>query len=134
LHSPIHLGYAIEFGQPLVAAEALALTAVHESGFGEILDMVENASKESSDSKGMVELQQEIYTNRKIRNTMQYDHGVFQIRDNLLVNAKEDFLRIIGSWKVSLYEMKEKTAELLNSTSIGAEYPQLLDWANVCHN
>lgn len=89
--------------------------------------MAEHASHESSESKGMVELQQEIYANSNIRNTLDYDHGVFQIRDNLLVNSKDDLLRIIGYWKVNSHNMKEKTAELLNSTSIAGDHPQYLD-------
>lgn len=94
--------------------------------------MVEQASDESPDSKGMIELQQEIYANSNIRNSMDYDHGVFQIRDNLLVNARDDFLRIIGHWKVSSENLKEKTAELLNSTSTAGDHPHYLDRANMC--
>lgn len=117
LHSPIHLGYAIEFCQPLVAAEALALTAIHDSKFGEVLAMIENAANQSSVSKGMVELQRELSENSNLRGAMEYRHGVFQIHDGLLENAKEDFLRIIGSWKVNLDDLRLKTAETLNSTS-----------------
>lgn len=116
LHSPIHLGYAIEFSQPLVVAEALALTAIHDSSFGEILKLVEQDGHVSH-SKGLLELQQEIITNRKLRRVMEYKHGVFQVRDGLLANARDDFLRVMGSWKVAPDELKKKTAECLSATS-----------------
>lgn len=117
LHSPIHLGYAIEFCQPLVAAEALALTAIHDAEFGETLAMAEAVAKQSPESKGLVELQEIIYANSKLRNAMKYENGIFQIRDGLLENAKVDFLHILGSWKVNPDNLNEKTAESLNSTS-----------------
>jgi hypothetical protein len=116
LHSPIHLGYAIEFNQPLVVAEALALTAIHDSSFGEILKLVEQHSHVSS-SKGLLELQQEIFTNEELRRGMKYEHGVFQLRDGLLSHARDDFLRLIGSWKVTSDELESKTAESLSATS-----------------
>ncbi|KAJ5574417.1 hypothetical protein N7450_008316 [Penicillium hetheringtonii] len=116
LHSPIHLGYAIEFSQPLVVAEALALTAIHDSEFGETLAMAEVIAKQSPESKGLVELQQMIYTNSKLRSAMRYEHGSFQIRDGLLANAKDEFLHTLGLWKVKPDDLNEKTAESLNST------------------
>lgn len=94
------------------------MTAVHDSGFGEILAVIEQAANQSTESKGLIDLQREIYTSPSLRGAMDYDHGVFQVRDGLLENAKDDFLRIVGSWKVKPDELRSKTAESLNSTSI----------------
>ncbi|KAJ5688521.1 hypothetical protein N7462_002913 [Penicillium macrosclerotiorum] len=116
LHSPIHLGYAIEFDQPLIAAEALALTAVHDSSFGEVLHMVEQVAQSSDTSRSLIDLQREIAGSKTLRGAMQYEYGVFQIQDGLLAHARDEFLRVIASWKVEPSELHRKTAESLNST------------------
>ncbi|KAJ5455992.1 uncharacterized protein N7458_004256 [Penicillium daleae] len=116
LHSPIHFGYAIEFDQPLIMAEALALTAVHDSYFGEVLTAIETTSRASGGNESLISLQREIYSNKKLRQTMTYEHGVFQIRDGLLAHAKDEFIELLGRWKVTPESLKEKTAECLNST------------------
>ncbi|KAJ5934084.1 hypothetical protein N7466_003631 [Penicillium verhagenii] len=116
LHSPIHLAYAIEFEQPLVVAEALALTAIHDSSFGQILDQVEKVDRHSSTTKSLIDLQREIHGSEKLRKAMDYTHGVSQIQDGLLVNARVEFLSLMGAWKVQPQELEEKTAESLNAT------------------
>jgi hypothetical protein len=116
LHSPIHLGYAVEFDQPLVAAEALALTAIHDCAFGKTLAVIENNAERVRDSKSLIELQQEIYANPKLRGAMKYEHGVFQVRDGLLANAPDEFLRIVSAWKVQPHGIVKKTAQVLNCT------------------
>ncbi|KAJ5296197.1 hypothetical protein N7508_011018 [Penicillium antarcticum] len=108
LHSPIHLEYATEF-QPLVVAEALASTAIYHSAFAEILRLVARNSRVSY-PEGLLELQLEIFTNYKLRQAMDYTHGDFQVRDSLLANARDDFVRVMGSWKVASDKLKEKTA------------------------
>jgi hypothetical protein len=61
-----------------VVAEALALIAIHDSSFGEILKLVEQDGHVPY-SKGLLELQQEIITNRKLRRGMEYKHGSFRL-------------------------------------------------------
>ncbi|KAJ5278584.1 hypothetical protein N7478_003956 [Penicillium angulare] len=115
LHSPIHLGYAIEFDQPLVAAEALALTAVHDASFGSILALIESSTDESSTGESLISIQEKLHGSDCLNRAMDFTHGVSQIRDGFLENSKEEFLRLIGSWKVNQNEMDERTAETLNS-------------------
>ncbi|KAJ6005221.1 hypothetical protein N7451_003165 [Penicillium sp. IBT 35674x] len=116
LHSPIHLAYAMEFEQPLVVAEALALTAIHDCSFGQILAQIEQVARHSPTSESLIDLQREIHDNAELRQAMDYAHGVSQIRDGLLVNAKQQFMRLMSAWKVQSHELEEKTAESLNST------------------
>lgn len=118
LHSPIHLGYAIEFDQPLVAAEALALTAVHDASFGSVLASIVQSALNSSTRETLIDLQRKLCDSEQLNLAMDYTHGVSQIRDGFLANAKEEFSRLIGSWKVDHDELEEKTAEALNSACI----------------
>ncbi|KAF3401580.1 Oxidoreductase AflY [Penicillium rolfsii] len=116
LHSPIHFGYAIEFNQPIIMAEALALTAVHDSHFGEVLKDIEAAAQASDGAASLINLQQEIYSNPRIRATMKYEYGIFQVRDGQLAHARDDFMQVMVRWKVTPENLQEKTAECLNST------------------
>lgn len=99
-------------------AEALALTAVHDSYFGEVLTDIETAARTSDGNDSLINLQREIYSNSKLREAMKYEHGVFQIRDGLLAHAKDELVQVVGSWKVTPEDLQEKTAECLNSTGL----------------
>jgi hypothetical protein len=101
------------------------MTAVHESSFGEILKLVEQNSHLVPESKRMIDIQEEIYNNDKLRKAMDYEHGTFQVRDGLLENARSEFLHTIGSWKVKPHELEEKTAECLNATSKLSQPPRV---------
>ncbi|KAJ5106109.1 hypothetical protein N7456_002784 [Penicillium angulare] len=114
LHSPIHLGYAIEFDQPLVAAEALALTAVHDAAFGSVLALIERSTDKSS-RESLINIQEKLHGSDSLNRAMNFAYGVSQIRDGFLANAKEEFIQLIGSWKVNQDDLDEKTAETLNS-------------------
>ncbi|KAJ5718844.1 uncharacterized protein N7483_009926 [Penicillium malachiteum] len=116
LHSPIHLGYAIEFDQPLIAAEALAMTAVHDNSFGLVLTEIERYASRSSSNETLITLQRKMHENHQLRGAMDYKYGVKQVRDGFLAHTKDTFMELIGSWKVQSHELEEKTAECLNST------------------
>lgn len=106
----------MEFEQPLVVAEALALTAIHDSLFGQTLAQIEQVARQSPISDSLISLQRDIHNNEKLRKAMHYTHGVNQVRDGLMVNEKEEFMRLMSAWKVQPHELEEKTAESLNST------------------
>jgi hypothetical protein len=102
-------------------AEALALTAVHDSNFGEVLTEIEAAARISDGDESLVNLQRDIYSNQKLRETMKYEYGVFQVRDGQLAHAKDDFMQVMVRWKVTPEDLQEKTAECLNSTGTGRQ-------------
>lgn len=99
-------------------AEALALTAVHDSHFGEVLTEIEAAARTSNETESLINLQQEIHSNQKLRETMKYEYGVFQVRDGQLAHAKDEFMQVMVRWKVTSEDLQEKTAECLNSTGM----------------
>ncbi|KAG2413445.1 hypothetical protein HFD88_002634 [Aspergillus terreus] len=116
LHSPIHIGYAIEFDQPLIAVDALALTAIHESRHGDILDMVEKYAQASASQPGraLVDILGDISSNKAIRKALNYEH-IDKIAQGILPHAKEDFVRLVSQYRVHPDELEIKTAELLNA-------------------
>lgn len=118
LHSPIHLGYAIEFDQPLIAAEAFALTSVHSSFYGETLHMIEKAVQSSPPAPGraLIDIQQDIYSNQNIRNAMDYN-DMDKLHQSVVPNAKDDLVRLVGQWRVHPDELEVRVAELLNTFS-----------------
>lgn len=52
-------------------AEALALTAVHDSHFGEVLTAIEAAAKNSNRGERPINLQREIYSSKKAGHEVQ---------------------------------------------------------------
>lgn len=118
MHSPIHLGYAIEFDQPLVAAEAFSLTAVHSSSYGETLHMIEKAVQSAPPAPGrpLIDIQRDIYSNRNIRNAMDYD-DIDKLHQGVVPNARDDLIRLVGQWRVRPEELEVRVAELLNTFS-----------------
>lgn len=81
-----------------------------------MLAAVEEASWQSSTSEHLADLRASICASGTLRRAMDYTHGVFQVRDGFLANAKEEFMELIGFWKVRPHELQEKTAESLNSS------------------
>lgn len=117
LHSPIHLGYAIEFNQPLIAVDALALTAVHASRHGDIVNMVEEYAKSSpSQPRPLIDILRDLHSNRAIRKALNYEH-IDKLGQGVLADAKEDFLRLVSQYRVHPDELELRTAELLNAFS-----------------
>ena len=96
------------------------MTAVHEPDFGVFLRTAEKAAEEQTSVSpiSLIAAQREIHSNENIRQSMDYDHGVFQIRDGVLPNAGEELLKILSAWKVQPHELDQKCAESLNSNSM----------------
>lgn len=123
LHSPIHLGYAIELDQPLIAVDALALTAVHESRHGDILAVVEKhaRTRPSERRRALIDILGDINSNKAIRKALNYEH-IDKLAQGILPNAKEDFIRLVSQYRVHPDELEVKTAELLNAFSKSHPY------------
>ena len=66
LHPLIHLGFGVEFQQPAIVAEALAQAAVHDNWIGPFLHGAEEAAASIDESKGLVQLLNEIRADKKL--------------------------------------------------------------------
>ncbi|KAL6812672.1 hypothetical protein V8C40DRAFT_277780 [Trichoderma camerunense] len=113
LHCIIHLGYALEYMQPFLVAEALASTAVHLPELHDFLVPTERVAP-STASASQVEIFEQIRVNAKIRSAMHYDY-IDKINDGLIGEAGDELFKIISQWKVSVDEVEIKAVELFNA-------------------
>ncbi|KAK2814123.1 hypothetical protein FQN50_000527 [Emmonsiellopsis sp. PD_5] len=116
VHPFIHLGFGVEFNQPAIVAEALAQTAVHEALYRPFFVPAEQAAggigKEGK--KSLVQLQQEIRLNEKLRSSIRWDDNN-KIFDGVMARAPEEMVKIASQFSVGPGQIEEKVAELLNA-------------------
>lgn len=122
LHPLIHLGFGIEFCQPVIIAEALAEAAVHDSRDSNYLLAVEKVATEPS-SKTMLQILKEIKEDKELmasvhlKDAMDLGH---------LNRAPELTIKHVKQWTVSPGELERKTAEMTSSAlyyTVTAQHP-----------
>ncbi|KAL3456412.1 hypothetical protein BJX64DRAFT_270706 [Aspergillus heterothallicus] len=118
LHPIIHLGFAIEFNQPAVIAEALAQTAVHEDWTGpRFLWPAEEAAGRigKRGEKTLLQLLEEGRANQKLANSTRWGDGN-KLRDGVLKRAPEDMIELAAQFTVSDDQIDEKYTEMVNTS------------------
>ncbi|KAL8726031.1 MAG: hypothetical protein Q9166_006976 [cf. Caloplaca sp. 2 TL-2023] len=125
LHPIIHLGFGIEFQQPAIIAEALAQAAVHDGWIGPYLLDTEKAASNTQTSKSLVEIQDQIRADPRLRTAAHWDDGN-KVRDGILLRAPDEMVAYAAQWKVDVNDLKAKTAEMTNASVYftgGAQHP-----------
>lgn len=67
LHPLIHLGFGLEFKQPVIIAEALAEAAVHDNWLKPFFIGAEKSAKETQDSKSLSQLVEDVNADEKLK-------------------------------------------------------------------
>ncbi|KAI5795112.1 hypothetical protein EDC01DRAFT_72015 [Geopyxis carbonaria] len=121
LHPFIHLGYGIEFEQPAIVAEGLAMMASHENWIGELFFRTEEAvkeTKEDTSSVTLVSLLHSIRKNEKLRMTPEWNDG--NKVKSILQRASQEIISVVKQYKVPLsqVEIDKKVAENINSSAL----------------
>lgn len=116
LHPIIHLGFGVEFEQPVIVAEALAQAAAHDNWMSPFLLGAEKAAASSSDSTSLVVLLDEIRDDQKLSTAAHWDDGN-KIRDGILVRAPNEMVKYASKFRVKEQELEAKTAEMTNAAS-----------------
>ncbi|PMD37389.1 hypothetical protein L207DRAFT_514664 [Hyaloscypha variabilis F] len=116
LHPLIHLGFGIEFHQPAIIAEALAQICLHDNWTGNFLRAAEKDSKSrnSTNSKTIPELLDEIRANKKLSTAAEWSDGN-KVRDGIIARASDEMLKYTSQWTVTPENLEQKTAEMINS-------------------
>ncbi|ODH52802.1 hypothetical protein GX48_00996 [Paracoccidioides brasiliensis] len=116
IHPFIHLGFGLEFNQPAIVAQGLAETAVHQANLKPFLLPAERAAggvgKEGQ--KSLVQLQQEIRFNHKLRTSVHWDDEN-KILDGVMTRAPSEMIEIASQFSVGPHQIEEKLAELVNA-------------------
>jgi len=116
LHPIIHLGFGVEFEQPVIVAEAFAQAAAHDNWMSPFLLGAEKAAASSSDSTSLVVLLDEIRANQKLSTSAHWDDGN-KIRDGILARAPDEMIKYASQFRVKEQELEAKTAEMTNAAS-----------------
>lgn len=96
-------------------AEGLAQTACHRDYEGPFFMKAENMAKETSTSKSMVELIQEIEESETLKRFVREDDEQ-KFSQGLLQRGLDEITRVVAQWKVTPEELEEKTAEVINAS------------------
>jgi hypothetical protein len=117
LHPIIHLGYGLEFGQPLIVAEALAQAAVHPDWTLPFLWGAEAVARSSSNgaNRTLVEIMDEIRANAKLASSVEWSDPQNKITDGLFKRAAGEIIKVAAQWRVSPGKLQEKAAEMINA-------------------
>lgn len=139
LHPLIHLGFGLEFKQPVIVAEALAEAAVHDIWLSPFFIGAEKLAKESKTSKTLSQLVVDVDSDEKLKAspkwvclpppsmpllTSQADGN--KIRDGILKRAPQEMIHHASKYHVPLDQLSQKTAEMMDATvfyTAAAQHP-----------
>ncbi|OBT59343.1 hypothetical protein VE04_00264 [Pseudogymnoascus sp. 24MN13] len=125
LHPLIHLGFGLEFKQPLIVAEALAEAAVHDIWLKPFFIGAEKLAKESKTSKTLSQLVVDVDSDEKLKASPKWADGN-KIRDGILKRAPQEMINHASKYHVPLDQLAQKTAEMMDATifyTAAAQHP-----------
>lgn len=118
LHPLIHFGFGIEFEQRAIIAEGLAQAVCHNDFFKPFLLHSEQLAKTKNNERpsSLVDLLSEIRQDAALYDENYWDGGD-SLNEKIVAHAPEKLYEIAAKWRVSIEDMDEKTAEILNTTA-----------------
>ncbi|KAF8536403.1 hypothetical protein BDD12DRAFT_748467 [Trichophaea hybrida] len=115
LHPFIHVGYGLEFQQPAIVAEGLAMAAISDNWISAVLAKGEEAAAVIN-SKTLVSLLGEIRNNDKLRTAPLWTDG--NKVQGIIERAPEEMLSYVKQYKVPVDKLEEKMAESMNAAAL----------------
>ncbi|KAK5311540.1 hypothetical protein LTR93_011693 [Exophiala xenobiotica] len=117
MHPVLHLGYALEYGQPALVAEALAQAAIHERRNKELtlfLPAAEKAAAQSSKagSKTLLQLMQEIHKDSKLHEA--YLGPEPERIKNVINNAFDEIVEYTSQYHITAEQLEPRLLEMLD--------------------
>lgn len=111
------MGCGIEFNQPAIIVEALALTAVHAKRTGTLLTEAENLSnaRGKSPNRSLVDIVHSIHADETIRASQSWTEPN-KFENGPIQKASTQLQDYAAQWNVGEGQLKEKMAELINAT------------------
>jgi len=125
LHPLIHFGFGIEFEQQAIIAEGLAQAVCPNDFFGPFLLQSEELAKGREDEhpSSLVDLLCEIRQDAALYDEKYWDGGD-SLNEKIVSDAPAKLYEIAAKWRVSVDEIEEKTAEILNTVAWMADAVQ----------
>jgi hypothetical protein len=133
LHPLIHFGFAMEFDQPAILAEALAETAVHKNWVAPFFLDAEKAAKSyDGPDKSLEQIMKELQAEKEAQSWVKWDDSN-KFGDGIMVRGREKMAKIVGQWKVREDQLENKTREMLaNVCKYKQSFPVLLPKKSQC--
>ena len=120
VHPIIHLGYAIEFQQPSLVAEALAAACVHDNWPKDFLLPTEDFVQSDTPSKSLLEILDNIRLDPEINSAVKDTDPFNKVRDGLLkrVTGKQ-LAPYLSQFQVkpTLEDMQRKMTEMMHTSA-----------------
>jgi hypothetical protein len=115
LHAIIHVGYGLEFKQPAIIAEGLAMTALSKTLFGDVLMKAEQEAEsvKVDETKTLISLLDDMRKNENLF----YEGpgwGDFRQIENITVRTANDVMQNLKQFKVPVEHLWQKAAECYN--------------------
>jgi Questin oxidase-like len=118
LHPLIHLGFALEYKQPAIIAEALAQAALHKAYLAPFFLDAEKRADQSpealANTKSLHTLLDDIRANKKLMDAAHWEDDN-KIRDGVLVRAPQEIVDIASQWSVLPEDLDFRNAEMVNT-------------------
>ncbi|KIX05633.1 uncharacterized protein Z518_03605 [Rhinocladiella mackenziei CBS 650.93] len=115
LHPIIHLGYGLEFKQPLAVAEALASAAIHDTFMAEICVPAEAESQKHDKAypeTDMMTLIKQIQDDCDIVESISEDETHNKLMTDLMPRAGKKLIKILAQYTVRPEQIDDKLSEM----------------------
>jgi len=121
-HPIIHLGFGVEFDQPAIVAEALALAASHDRmNIEEVLFAAETKAAAvvafEGKPKPLIELMHDVRANERIRTAPVWSDLGNKMRDGVVGRAGDDMARVAAQFRIKAddeADLNRRTAEMVS--------------------
>jgi len=119
MHPLIHVGYGLEFKQPAIVAEGLAMTAMSRTWMGEVLVKVEQEAEsvKFDETKTLISLLEEMRKNEKLFYEGPGWEDRSQIED-IVVRTTGEVSQNLKQFRVPVEHLSRKAAESINITGL----------------
>jgi hypothetical protein len=118
LHPIIHLGYGIEFDQPLIIAEALAGAAIHDTFMGTICFPAErvSAKRACTEDATLTSLVEVLQHEDRILASISEEDTHNKLATDLMIREPHLLIDIVSRYKVTPETLDRKLAEMVQTS------------------
>lgn len=130
IHPIIHLGFGVEFVQPAIIAEALAMAAIHASACGSSLSRIEKRAASTKRRSGLENLFLEARKDPKIKDDPNWGEGSFNRGLDFYTGIPDELITLAASYQVdasSDASLQKAVGEMMNVTAyfaVAAQKPE----------
>lgn len=117
-HPYIHLGYAFEYNQPAIVAEAIAMACVHEPDPDEMAPIYiwsERLSREKSqsDKKDLRQIMEDVRQSTVLQASIDGDNSLDRSK-NVVANATNPMVEQAAAYSISEPDLEERLYEMFD--------------------